>query len=209
MEVALQELDRHLGRCPPELKVRTPAHTKHLGWYLVFESRVTHRSRGRALGSRHLDWARLIDPRPSAVGAHTAVSRENCGVEGSSHCLQPRITDGPHHGNQRRRVLPPAHHHLVLTCEQARRTGETGGWSRGWGCMAYSCNPYGESCCSCKLMRGLLTEGRPSSGPAMIKRKVARPLLRRPAPHQLTVAVALYHRDCSCRPWRGSVPWVT
>ena len=27
--------------CPPELKVRTPAHTKHSGWYLEFESRVT------------------------------------------------------------------------------------------------------------------------------------------------------------------------
>ena len=29
--------------CPPELKVRAPAHTKHLGWYLEFESRVTRR----------------------------------------------------------------------------------------------------------------------------------------------------------------------
>ena len=26
----------------PELKVRTPAHTKQLGWYVEFESRVTH-----------------------------------------------------------------------------------------------------------------------------------------------------------------------
>ena len=60
MEVALHELDRHLGRCPPELKVKTAAHAKHLGWYLDFESRVMHRSR--------LDWARLVDPRPSAKG---------------------------------------------------------------------------------------------------------------------------------------------
>ena len=29
--------------CPPELKVRTPAHTKHQGWHLEFEFRVTHR----------------------------------------------------------------------------------------------------------------------------------------------------------------------
>ena len=29
------------GLCPPELKVRTPAHTKQLGWYVEFESRVT------------------------------------------------------------------------------------------------------------------------------------------------------------------------
>ena len=29
--------------CPPKLKVRTPAHTKHLGWYLGFQFRVTHR----------------------------------------------------------------------------------------------------------------------------------------------------------------------
>ena len=29
--------------CPPELKVRTPAHTKQLGWYVEFEFRVTHR----------------------------------------------------------------------------------------------------------------------------------------------------------------------
>ena len=27
--------------CPPELKVRTPAHTEHLGWYLEFKFRVT------------------------------------------------------------------------------------------------------------------------------------------------------------------------
>ena len=27
--------------CPPELKVRTPAHTKQPGWYDQFESRVT------------------------------------------------------------------------------------------------------------------------------------------------------------------------
>ena len=27
--------------CPPDLKVRTPAHTKQLGWYVEFESRVT------------------------------------------------------------------------------------------------------------------------------------------------------------------------
>ena len=27
--------------CPPELKVRTPAHAKQLGWYVEFESRVT------------------------------------------------------------------------------------------------------------------------------------------------------------------------
>ena len=27
--------------CPPKLKVRTPAHAKHLGWYLEFEFRVT------------------------------------------------------------------------------------------------------------------------------------------------------------------------
>ena len=27
---------------PPKLKVRTPAHTKQLGWYVDFESRVTH-----------------------------------------------------------------------------------------------------------------------------------------------------------------------
>ena len=32
--------------CPPELKVRTSAHTKNLGWYLDFESRVTHRASG-------------------------------------------------------------------------------------------------------------------------------------------------------------------
>ena len=37
---------RRCRRCfcttsPPELKVRTPAHAKHLGWHLEFESRVT------------------------------------------------------------------------------------------------------------------------------------------------------------------------
>ena len=31
--------------CPPELTVRTPAHTKQLGWCVEFESRVTHRAR--------------------------------------------------------------------------------------------------------------------------------------------------------------------
>ena len=39
--------------CPPELKVRTPAHTKHLGWYLEFEFRVTHRTAGRASSATH------------------------------------------------------------------------------------------------------------------------------------------------------------
>ena len=29
----------------PELKASTPAHTKHLCWYLEFESRVTHSTR--------------------------------------------------------------------------------------------------------------------------------------------------------------------
>ena len=29
-------------RVPPELKVMAPAHTKHLGWHVEFESRVTH-----------------------------------------------------------------------------------------------------------------------------------------------------------------------
>ena len=29
--------------CHPERKVRTPAHTKHLRWYVEFESQVTHR----------------------------------------------------------------------------------------------------------------------------------------------------------------------
>ena len=28
--------------CPPELKVRTPARAIQLGWYVEFESRVTH-----------------------------------------------------------------------------------------------------------------------------------------------------------------------
>ena len=32
----------------PELKVRTPAHTKQLGWHVEFESRVMHPSAGRA-----------------------------------------------------------------------------------------------------------------------------------------------------------------
>ena len=52
-----------LGRCclshlfaqciPPELKVRTPAHTKHMGWYLEFESRVkTHRVELRRVPDR-------------------------------------------------------------------------------------------------------------------------------------------------------------
>ena len=33
-------------RCPPELKFRTPAHTKHLGWYLEFELGVTNTEQG-------------------------------------------------------------------------------------------------------------------------------------------------------------------
>ena len=31
--------------CPPGLKIRTPAHTKHPGWCLEFEFRVTHPSK--------------------------------------------------------------------------------------------------------------------------------------------------------------------
>ena len=47
--------------CPPELKVRTPAHTKHSGWYLEFESRVTHS--GAPLRSM-LTPPRIAGPRP-------------------------------------------------------------------------------------------------------------------------------------------------
>ena len=32
-----------LHLCTPELKLRTTAHTEQLGWYVEFESRVTHR----------------------------------------------------------------------------------------------------------------------------------------------------------------------
>ena len=36
---------------PPELKVRTPVHTKQLGWYVEFESRVTQNQKIAAIGS--------------------------------------------------------------------------------------------------------------------------------------------------------------
>ena len=37
---------------PPELKVRTPAHTKHLGWYLEFVFRVAHPMCSSMFGKR-------------------------------------------------------------------------------------------------------------------------------------------------------------
>ena len=37
--------------CPPELKVRTPAHARHPGWCLEFESRVTHRHSSQSVGT--------------------------------------------------------------------------------------------------------------------------------------------------------------
>ena len=39
---------------PPELKASTPAHAKHLGWYLEFESRVTHSDSLMRLHRPHL-----------------------------------------------------------------------------------------------------------------------------------------------------------
>ena len=36
-------LSRERSLRHPELKVSTPAHTKHLGWYVEFEFRVAHR----------------------------------------------------------------------------------------------------------------------------------------------------------------------
>ena len=38
---ALQEVPGFPAVCPPDLKARTPAHAKQLGWYVEFESRVT------------------------------------------------------------------------------------------------------------------------------------------------------------------------
>ena len=45
--VSLEALLRH-GLRPPELKVRTQAHTIQLGWYVEFESRVRTHRRARA-----------------------------------------------------------------------------------------------------------------------------------------------------------------
>ena len=46
--------------CPPELKVRTPAYAKNLGWYLEFEFRVT-----QVDGGRLVYWL----PTPAGVAA--------------------------------------------------------------------------------------------------------------------------------------------
>ena len=43
--------------CPPELKVRTPAHTKQLGWYVELESRVTQSGH-----RQQVDRCRLAEP---------------------------------------------------------------------------------------------------------------------------------------------------
>ena len=51
---------------PPELKVRTPAHTKQPGWYLEFESRVTHRCTRGWRGATH---GRSRSTQPSARAA--------------------------------------------------------------------------------------------------------------------------------------------
>ena len=45
----MSSLQNYNTICPPELKVRTPAHTKQLGWYLEFESRVTYSNTYRLL----------------------------------------------------------------------------------------------------------------------------------------------------------------
>ena len=37
---AIRSRARRVALCSPELKVRSPAHTKHPGWYVEFESRV-------------------------------------------------------------------------------------------------------------------------------------------------------------------------
>ena len=56
----------------PELKVSTPAHTKHLGWYLEFEFRVTHRV-GDRLGSR-LAWRAAASAAALALRSISSVA---------------------------------------------------------------------------------------------------------------------------------------
>ena len=42
-KVSLTCMQKSETLCPPELKVRTSAHTKHPGWSLAFESPEAHR----------------------------------------------------------------------------------------------------------------------------------------------------------------------
>ena len=53
---AQQRVLHHLV-CPPELKVRTPAHTKHPGWHLESESRVTQGNMPRPRPADRAYWS--------------------------------------------------------------------------------------------------------------------------------------------------------
>ena len=84
---------------PPGPEVRTPAHTKHLGWYLEFESRVTHRQpQGRASWPRTA-WARSGSsgrrsgrpPAPASLQSQRSSTPAPSGARGASmQHLAPR-----------------------------------------------------------------------------------------------------------------------
>ena len=59
---------RQQSQCPPGLKVRTPAHTKHPGWYLEFESRVTQCGTQRDRPRDEMSGIG-VDGRPAPPGA--------------------------------------------------------------------------------------------------------------------------------------------
>ena len=74
------------GYIPPELKARTPAHTKQLGWYVEFGSRVT-----QVLGRP----ARDHDGAVPVLAALRAVPRARVGRRGVAHQGPPTPKPGP------------------------------------------------------------------------------------------------------------------
>ena len=93
--------------CPPEIKVRTPAHTKQLGWYVEFEFRVTHAhescpNRRNGESSAVLDWSarnRSSDsncatpPSRNRASAAAAAASEQAGPATEAQCRR----SGAHH----------------------------------------------------------------------------------------------------------------
>ena len=69
---------------PPKLKVRTPAHTKQLGWYLEFEFQVKHRDVS--------DWSCIVPRDAAAAGGVFAQrwSRQSWGWCGCLLEAEPR-----------------------------------------------------------------------------------------------------------------------
>ena len=97
--------------CPPELRVRTPAHAKQLGWYVEFESRVT---RGTCSGTFE------ASAGSSSAFAQCAASGSVGGLDASWTRSDPPCPRCPHPLRSQKRHLSAAQAAALMECRRRR-----------------------------------------------------------------------------------------